>query len=102
MTYAEAMERYGSDKPDIRFGMEFVNLNSVAQGKGFGVFDNAELVVAINAKGCANYSRKQLDALVNWVKRPQIGALGMIYCKCNEDIHSLTASQVFNLSLIHI
>ncbi len=85
MTYAEAMERYGSDKPDIRFGMEFVNLNSVAQGKGFGVFDNAELVVAINAKGCANYSRKQLDALVNWVKRPQIGALGMIYCKCNED-----------------
>ncbi|MFT5818810.1 MAG: aspartyl-tRNA synthetase [Crocinitomix sp.] len=85
MTYAEAMERYGSDKPDIRFEMEFVNLNSVAQGKNFGVFDNAELVVGINAKGCANYSRKQLDALVNWVKRPQIGALGMIYCKCNED-----------------
>ncbi len=85
MTYAEAMERYGSDKPDIRFEMEFVNMNSVTQNKGFGVFDNAELVLGINAKGCANYSRKQLDALVNWVKRPQIGALGMIYCKCNED-----------------
>lgn len=85
MTYAEAMERYGSDKPDIRFEMEFVNLNSVAQGKGFGVFDNAELVVAINAKDCAGYTRKQLDALVDWVKRPQIGAKGLIYCKCNED-----------------
>ena len=85
MTYAEALERYGSDKPDIRFEMEFVNMNSVTQNKGFGVFDNAELVLGINAKGCADYSRKQLDALVNWVKRPQIGALGMIYCKCNED-----------------
>ena len=85
ITYSEAMERYGSDKPDIRFEMEFVNLNSVAKGKGFGVFDNAELVVAINAVQCAGYTRKQLDALVNWVKRPQIGALGLIYCKCNED-----------------
>jgi len=85
MTYAEAMERYGSDKPDIRFGMEFVNLNAVAQGKGFGVFDSAELVVAINAEQCAGYTRKQLDALVDWVKRPQIGAKGLIYCKCNED-----------------
>lgn len=85
MTYAEAMERYGSDKPDIRFEMEFVDLNSAAQGKGFGVFDNADLVLAINAKDCAGYTRKQLDALVDWVKRPQIGALGMIYCKCNED-----------------
>mgnify|MGYP002620816298 CR=1 FL=1 len=85
MTYAEAMEKYGSDKPDIRFGMEFTNLNNVAQGKGFGVFDNAELVVAINAKDCAGYTRKQLDALVDWVKRPQIGAKGLIYCKCNED-----------------
>jgi len=85
MTYAEAMERYGSDKPDIRFGMEFVNLNSVAQGKGFGVFDSAELVVAIKVNGRADYSRKQLDALVDWVKRPQIGAKGLIYCKCNED-----------------
>ncbi|MBD3636179.1 MAG: aspartate--tRNA ligase [Crocinitomicaceae bacterium] len=85
ITYAEAMEKYGSDKPDIRFGMEFVNLNPVAQGKGFGVFDNAELVVAINAKDCAGYTRKQLDALVDWVKRPQVGAKGLIYCKCNED-----------------
>ncbi len=85
MTYAEAMEKYGSDKPDIRFGMEFVNLNSVAKGKGFGVFDSAELVVAINVKGCAEYTRKQLDALVDWVKRPQIGATGLIYSKCNED-----------------
>ncbi|UKN00577.1 aspartate--tRNA ligase [Paracrocinitomix mangrovi] len=85
MSYAEAMERYGSDKPDIRFGMEFVNLNAVAQGKGFGVFDSAELVVAINAKGAGEYTRKQLDALVDWVKRPQIGAKGLIYCKCNED-----------------
>lgn len=85
MTYAEAMERYGSDKPDIRFDMEFVNLNEVAKGKGFGVFDNAETVLAINAKQCAGYTRKQLDKLVDWVKRPQIGALGMIYCKCNED-----------------
>jgi aspartyl-tRNA synthetase len=85
MTYQEAIERYGSDKPDIRFDMELVNINSVAQGKGFGVFDNAELVLAINAKDCAGYTRKQLDKLVDWVKRPQIGALGMIYCKCNED-----------------
>jgi aspartyl-tRNA synthetase len=85
MTYAEALEKYGSDKPDIRFEMELVNINSVAQGKGFGVFDNAELVLAINAKDCAGYTRKQLDTLVDWVKRPQIGALGMIYCKCNED-----------------
>lgn len=85
MTYAEAMERYGSDKPDIRFEMEFVNLNSVAKDKGFSIFDNSELVVAINAKGCSEYSRKQLDALVDWVKRPQIGATGLIYSKCNLD-----------------
>lgn len=85
MTYAEAMERYGSDKPDIRFDMEFVNLNNVAKGKGFKVFDDAELVLAINAKDCAGYTRKQLDKLIDWVKRPQIGAMGMIYCKCNED-----------------
>ncbi|OIQ37598.1 MAG: aspartate--tRNA ligase [Crocinitomix sp. MedPE-SWsnd] len=85
ITYSEAMERFGSDKPDVRFEMEFVNLNDVAKGKGFGVFDNSELVLAINAKQCAGYTRKQLDKLVDWVKRPQIGALGMIYCKCNED-----------------
>lgn len=85
MTYAEAMEKYGSDKPDIRFGMEFVNLNSGAQGKGFNVFDSAEIVLGINAKGCAEYTRKQLDKLTDWVKRPQIGAKGLVYVKCNED-----------------
>ncbi len=85
MTYAEAMERYGSDKPDIRFGMEFINLNAVAKGKDFAVFDAAELVLAINAKGASEYTRKQLDALVDWVKRPQIGASGLIYSKCNLD-----------------
>jgi len=83
--YSEAMERYGSDKPDIRFGMEFVDLNSVAKGKGFAIFDNAEQVLAINAEQCAVYTRKQLDKLTDWVKRPQIGAKGLIYLKCNED-----------------
>ncbi len=85
MTYAEAMEKYGSDKPDIRFEMEFVNMNSVTKGKDFKIFDEAELVLAINAQDCAGYTRKQLDKLVDWVKRPQIGAKGMIYLKCNED-----------------
>lgn len=85
MTYADAMEKYGSDKPDIRFGMEFVNLNHVAQGKGFNVFDNSEVVLGIVANGCAEYSRKQLDALTDWVKRPQIGANGLVYVKCNDD-----------------
>lgn len=85
MTYAEAMERYGSDKPDIRFGMEFVDLTVKAQGKGFSIFDNSEAVIAINAEQCAVYTRKQLDALVDWVKRPQVGAMGMVYMKCNED-----------------
>ena len=85
MTNAEAMERYGSDKPDIRFGMEFVNLNAVAQGKGFSIFDSAELVLAINAEQCAVYTRKQLDKLTDWVRRPQIGAKGLVYVRCNED-----------------
>lgn len=85
MTYDEAMERYGSDKPDVRFGMEFINFNSVAQGKGFGVFDNAEAVLGIVVPGSADYTRKQLDKLTDWVKRPQIGAKGLVYCKCNED-----------------
>jgi len=85
MTYAEAMEKYGSDKPDIRFALEFVDLNSAAKGKGFGIFDEAEQVLAINAQDCAGYTRKQLDKLTDWVKRPQIGAKGMIYLKCNED-----------------
>ncbi len=85
MTYAEAMEKYGNDKPDLRFGMEINNLSEVAKGKGFKVFDDAEIVLAINVSGAANYSRKQLDALTDWVKRPQIGAGGLIYVKCNED-----------------
>ena len=85
MSYAEAMEKYGSDKPDIRFGMEFNDLTEKAQGNGFVVFDSVEAVLAINAEGCAGYSRKQLDALTNWVKRPQIGARGLVYVKYNED-----------------
>lgn len=85
MDYAEAMQRYGSDKPDIRFGMEFSDLGPVAQNKGFNVFDQAEAVLAIVAPGAGEYTRKQLDALTDWVKRPQIGAKGLVYCKCNED-----------------
>lgn len=85
MEYADAMRLYGSDKPDIRFGMQFVELNEVTQGQGFGVFDNAELVVGINVKGGATHTRKQLDALTDFVRRPQIGAMGMIYCRHNED-----------------
>ncbi len=85
ITYAEAMKKYGSDKPDLRFGMEFVELNEVAQGKGFNVFDNAELVVGINAEGCADYSRKQLDKLTDFVRKPQIGAKGLVYVKYNVD-----------------
>ena len=85
MTYDRAMELYGSDKPDIRFGMEFVDITALSQGKGFPVFDNAETVLTINAKGCSEYTRKQLDALTDWVKRPQIGATGLIYAKFNTD-----------------
>ncbi len=85
MPYEEAMKKYGSDKPDLRFGMEFVELNDVAQNQGFKVFDDAELVVGINAEGCADYSRKQLDALTSFVKKPQIGAKGLVYVKINED-----------------
>jgi aspartyl-tRNA synthetase len=85
MTYAEAMERYGSDKPDIRFDMEFVYLKELTAGKNFVVFDQAETVIGILAKGCAEYTRKQLDALTDWVKRPQIGAKGLVYVKFNAD-----------------
>ncbi|MBB4080333.1 aspartyl-tRNA synthetase [Lewinella aquimaris] len=85
MQYDEALRRYGSDKPDLRFGMELIELNNVAQGKGFKVFDEAELVVGIRVPGKADLSRKQLDALTDWVKRPQIGAKGLIYVKFNED-----------------
>lgn len=85
MTYANAMRYYGSDKPDTRFEMKFVELNDLVKGKGFVVFDNAELVVGINATQCAKYTRKQLDALTDFVKRPQIGATGLIYARVNED-----------------
>jgi len=85
MEYSDAMKFYGSDKPDIRFDMKFVELNDVAQNKGFKVFDDAELVVGIVAPGCADYSRKQLDKLTDFVKKPQIGAKGLVYVKCNED-----------------
>ncbi|MGC8864522.1 MAG: aspartate--tRNA ligase [Bacteroidales bacterium] len=85
MSWEEAMQFYGSDKPDIRFGMRFVELTDKVKGKGFKVFDEAELVVGIRAPGCASYSRKELDQLTEWVKRPQIGAAGLIYVKYNED-----------------
>jgi aspartyl-tRNA synthetase len=85
MTYEHAMKTYGNDKPDIRFGMEFGELNEVAQNKEFPVFNAAELVVAIAFPGAGNYTRKEIDALIEWVKRPQVGASGMVYVKCNED-----------------
>ena len=85
MTYAEAMEKYGSDKPDIRFGMEFIDLTNLTQGKEFVVFDSAEIVLGINASGCSEYTRKQLDELTEWLKRPQIGASGLVYIKYNTD-----------------
>lgn len=85
MQYADAMRLYGSDKPDTRFEMLFVEMNDIVKGKDFAIFDNAELVVAINAKGCAHYTRKQLDELTDFVKRPQIGATGLIYLRHNED-----------------
>jgi aspartyl-tRNA synthetase len=85
MTYADAMKQYGSDKPDTRFEMKFVELNEVVKGKNFKVFDEAELVVGICAKGCAEYTRKQLDELTDFVKRPQIGATGLVYARVNAD-----------------
>jgi len=85
MTFDEAMKRYGNDKPDIRFGMEFGELNDVAQHKDFKVFNAADLVVGIAIPGGNSYSRKEIDKLIDWVKRPQIGALGMVYVRCNED-----------------
>ena len=85
MTYAEAMRTYGNDKPDIRFGMTFTELNDLAKNKGFNVFDQQELIVGIAVPGAASYTRKQIDKLIDWVKRPQIGANGLVWVKCNED-----------------
>lgn len=85
MTFDDAMRLYGNDKPDIRFGMQFGELNAVAQHKDFNVFNTAELVVGIAVPGAAEYTRKEIDALVDWVKRPQVGAKGMVYVKCNGD-----------------
>ena len=85
ISYDQAMKTYGNDKPDIRFGMTFNELNNVAQGKGFGVFDSQELVVGIAVPEAAKMSRKEIDSLIDWVKRPQIGAKGLIWVKCNVD-----------------
>ena len=85
MTWADAMKYYGSDKPDLRFGMKFVELMDVLKGHGFGVFDNAAYIGGINAKGAAGYTRKQIDALTEYVKRPQIGAKGMVYARVEPD-----------------
>ena len=85
MSYDDAMRKSGNDKPDIRFGMEFGELNDVAQHKDFNVFNSAELVVGIAVPGGNSYTRKDIDKLIDWVKRPQVGALGMVYCRCNED-----------------
>ncbi|MGB2087224.1 MAG: aspartate--tRNA ligase [Psychroflexus salarius] len=85
MTYDEAMRTYGNDKPDIRFGMKFGELNEVAQHKEFSIFNQAELVVGIAIPNAASYSRKEIDKLIDWVKRPQVGAKGMVYVKCNDD-----------------
>lgn len=85
MTYEEAIKKYGSDKPDIRFGMVFGELNEVTQHKDFKVFNEAELVVGIAVPGAAGYSRKQIDQIIKWVKQPQVGAMGMVYVKYNTD-----------------
>ncbi len=85
MTYDHAMKHYGNDKPDIRFEMKFVEMNELVKGKGFKVFDDAELIIGINVKGAADYTRKQLDELTDFVKRPQLGATGLIYMRHNTD-----------------
>jgi len=85
MQYSEAMSRFGNDKPDIRFGMELSDMSELVKGKGFQVFDQVEYVGGICAEGCAEYSRKQLDALTDWVRRPQLGMKGLVYVKYNQD-----------------
>jgi aspartyl-tRNA synthetase len=85
ISYYDAMRYYGTDKPDTRFGMRFVEMNALVKGSGFQVFDDAELIAGINAAGCAGYTRKQIDELTDWVKRPQVGARGLVYARINED-----------------
>ncbi|HAT80516.1 MAG TPA: aspartate--tRNA ligase, partial [Flavobacterium sp.] len=85
ITYDYAMKTYGNDKPDIRFGMEFGELNAFTQHKDFSVFNAAELVVGIAVPEVGNFTRKEIDGLIDWIKRPQVGASGMVYVKCNED-----------------
>src|SRR5690606_3862592 len=85
MTYEEAMRSYGSDKPDTRFAMKFTEITDEAKGKDFPVFENATIVVGICAKGCSDYSRKQIDELTDYVKRPQIGAKGLVYVQYRTD-----------------
>ncbi|MBV8328133.1 aspartate--tRNA ligase [Chryseobacterium sp.] len=97
MTFADAMRKYGNDKPDIRFGMEFVELNELVKGKDFKIFDEAELVVGINVEGCADYTRKQIDELVDWVKRPQVGASGMVWAKFqNDGVKTSSVNKFYN------
>ncbi len=97
MTFADAMRKYGNDKPDIRFGMEFVELNELVKGKDFKIFDDAELVVGINVEGCAEYTRKQIDELVDWVKRPQVGASGMVWAKFqNDGVKTSSVNKFYN------
>ncbi|PRB05231.1 aspartate--tRNA ligase [Chryseobacterium sp. MYb7] len=97
MTFADAMQKYGNDKPDIRFGMEFVELNELVKGKDFKIFDDAELVVGINVEGCAEYTRKQIDELVDWVKRPQIGASGLVWAKFqNDGVKTSSVNKFYN------
>ncbi len=95
MSFDEAMKRYGCDKPDLRFGLKFHELNDLVQAKGFKVFDDAELVVGINAEGCAGWSRKQTDALIDYVKRPQIGATGIVFVKWTEEGLKSTVDKFF-------
>lgn len=97
MSYADAIQNYGNDKPDIRFGMKFIEVNDLVKGKDFKIFDEAELVVGINVENCAEYTRKQIDALADWVKRPQIGASGLIWIKYqNDGVVTSSVNKFFN------
>ena len=97
ITYDTAMKKYGNDKPDIRFDMTFVEMNDTVKGFNFGLFDNSELVVGIKVKGCAHYSRKQIDELTNFVKKPQLGMSGLIWAKCDENgTFSSSVKKFFN------